>query len=289
MSQNYYAVVGAPIAHSLSPIIHQTFAKQFQQALIYKKLFISPTNFTKILPQLFSAGLQGANITAPFKLLAYEFAEECTSRAQLAQSVNTLYFNEQGKLCGDTTDGAGLIFDIVHHHKQQINDKNIMILGSGGTTRSLLPALLTEKPRAIFLAHHDEKNARGLVERLSTSSITVLPLKAFADYSCDILINTIPTIEWVNTIDFSSSLNLENTWCYDICYGNLAADFKAFAEQYGARKVINGIGMLIAQAAESFYIWHGVRPAINFTFPLVGEIDRALARAGKGGDLSTKR
>jgi len=256
MTVPYYAVVGAPIAHSLSPQIHRAFARHCDLPLIYKKIYIHPADFNKTIPQLFSNGLKGANITAPFKQLAYELVDIRTARAELAQSVNTLYVNHVGKLCGDTTDGAGLIIDIKTQHQATLYDKTIMILGAGGATRSLLPALLAENPCKIFLADRHGEKATSLAAQ-------VISLNEIADYPCDILINTIPTTTWVKQYPFSSPLNLHDTWCYDLCYGPAALAFKRFVQDHNAKKITDGKGMLIAQAAESFFIWHGVKPNIS--------------------------
>jgi len=258
---NYYTVIGSPITHSLSPIIHQAFATQCQLSLIYTKTHISPARFTQALPQLFAKGLIGANITAPFKQQAFQLAQHHTERAQLAESVNTLLRDHEGKLKGDTTDGAGLIYDILHHHQKTITNQVIMILGAGGSTRSILTALISEKPAGVFIAHHNLTIAQQLANQFSHYfPISALSLTAIAHQPCDMLINTIPTTAWLQNCIFPPTFSLANTWCYDICYGQNAQAFIQFAQHYGATQLTDGLGMLVAQAGESFYFWHGIKP-----------------------------
>lgn len=266
-----YLVIGNPIAHSLSPIIHRAFAEQTKEVLTYERLCVEPENFFKELDDFFRAGGKGANITAPFKGMAYQYTQgRCSKNAQITQAVNTLYLNpEDGQIWGETTDGVGLLRDL-RNHQQSVTSKKILILGAGGTTRSILPALFSENPESITVYNRTQEKIEALMGLFSSlGSLKNLtsnqPLSTLHGY--DLVFNTIPSL--ASTESFFSTLGLDKlllrghkTYFHDVNYQK-ETPFLEYIQSIGATHMSDGLGMLIEQAAESFFIWRGVRPSTS--------------------------
>jgi len=259
-----YAVVGCPIGHSKSPLIHRLFAEQTKQDLIYEAILIDPedSSFTWGMADLKNQGYKGINITVPYKLDAFEFADELTSRATTAQAVNTFKFLEDGSTFGDNTDGVGLVNDIEINGQCFFKNKRVLILGAGGAVQGILEPLLAKQPGLVHIANRTAKRAQVLGERFETqvpltaSGWDDIPIQHY-----DIIINgtsaslegKIPPV----SVDVVSSDSL----VYDMMYGAKPTVFMNWAKEAQPNcKTMDGLGMLIGQAAESFYIWRGVRP-----------------------------
>lgn len=260
-----YLVIGNPIAHSLSPQIHAEFAKQTHQVLTYDRLCVEPENFFSTLDSFFASGGKGANITAPFKSMAFEYTQSrCSERAQLAKAVNTLYLNpHDNKVWGDNTDGIGLLRDL-KKHDWDISGKKLLILGAGGAIRGILPALLSENPESITLYNRTAAKANTLTHEFQ--GLKLLNINKIEKYDC--IINSIPSTH-IPQAEFWSWLptHLTALTCaYDLNYSreeNMRTPFMVKIKSLDCKHALDGIGMLIEQAAESFFIWRGVRPKIS--------------------------
>ncbi len=257
---DYYAVFGAPIAHSLSPACHQAFAQQTQQNMAYHAQLVQPNEFIEKVQAFQQQGGKGLNITVPLKTAAYHFAQAHSGRAQRAKAVNTLIFNEKDCM-GDNTDGVGLVRDLSQNLRYALRDKHILLLGAGGAVRGVLAPLLAEKPARITLANRTPSKAVDLAQDFSD----LAPIHAcgFADLAgqgFDLMINGTATSLSGDVPPLPDNLARADALAYDMAY-NRQHDtaFVAWAKQHRFQAV-DGLGMLVEQAAESFFLWRGVRP-----------------------------
>lgn len=268
MQELKYAVIGNPVEHSLSPTIHSLFAKQFNLNLSYKPIKLQIDSFNQELLYLFKKNrLQGCNITAPFKVKAFELVDELTERAQIAKSVNTIKKLNCGRLLGDNTDGFGLTNDLNNKHIELTN-KNILLVGSGGASRGIIFPLLMKGVRKISIVNRTENKARELVKEFTRyGEVECLSLDDLRVVNSDIIINgTSATFSQDNFI-LSSSLKFTNNFiCYDLNYNEKQSDFIHWSEQMKACENYNGFGMLVEQAALSFQLWFNQTPNTKAIF-----------------------
>ncbi|WMS85961.1 shikimate dehydrogenase [Pleionea litopenaei] len=249
----YCAVIGNPIAHSQSPKIHQSFAKSLSLSLQYDKILATSDTFAEEVNDFFEQGGSGLNVTLPFKQQAYELADKVTERAELAQSVNTLWM-EQGRLIGDTTDGEGLINDL-KRIDFPFRNCQVLVLGAGGACRSILPPLL-ENQCSIALINRTKANADKLITRLKTLG----ELHYFSEsFQPNLIINTLSE-SGANYLQQFFPQGLKGCDVYDISYGERAQAFLQQAKKMQAKDTRDGWGMLVEQAALSFKQWHGQLP-----------------------------
>jgi shikimate dehydrogenase len=266
-----YAVVGNPVAHSRSPEIHRLFAGATGQSLAYEKLEAPLDGFEEFALGLRDNGYLGLNVTVPFKLDAGKLADTLSARARLAGAVNTLKFDGDDIL-GDNTDGIGFVRDIRERLEFKIAGAAILVLGAGGGVRGLVASLLEERPKWIAVANRTHGRAQELADEFGVEAIRFdeVPAEHF-----DLIVN-----------GTSSSLNHDapaidpDTFddcvlAYDLVYAPAATPFMVLAKKGGARRISDGLGMLIEQAAESFLLWRGVRPE---TTPVYRELRRQLDR-----------
>ncbi len=251
----YCAVIGNPVSHSQSPKIHQEFAEQLGIDLIYDKLESTDQLFQYTVREFFAQGGCGLNVTIPFKTLAYEMAEQLTDEANKAGSVNTLYKNNQGELCGDTTDGRGLLQDL-ENNNIELAERPVLILGAGGAARSIIPILLQHNAN-LFLLNRTVENAEVLIEKFAEDGEINLAKKG--DRSYHLIINTMPQDgeKWLEKYQLDW---LAHSHIYDISYGVRAEKFLHWCDRRKAKTKHDGWGMLVEQAALSFEIWHGKKP-----------------------------
>lgn len=257
----YYGVIGHPIRHSLSPIIHHAFAKEFDIPLQYDAIDIEPNDFEHRIEMLKRQGYLGFNITVPFKEIAYHWANQKTARAEIAKAVNTLYF-EQNDVFGDNTDGIGLMRDLTINQQLNLEHKQILLLGAGGALRGILFQILQSKPSHVHIANRTvEKLDIILKEFSSYGSFSVSDLNHIPSTLFDLVINTTSFGVTDSENIFPDNLFSKYSFFYDLVYNikNLTP-FLQLAKRHGATKLCDGLGMLIEQAAESFFIWHNVRP-----------------------------
>ncbi len=258
-----YGVFGNPIKHSKSPLIHTVFATQTDQDLEYSAYLIPEDGFSEAVDNFLVTGGdgKGLNITVPFKQEAWKKAQWHSDRAKLAGAVNTLYRNEAGQLCGDNTDGLGLVADITRNNGGQIKDKALLILGAGGAVRGVLEPILAHKPARVVVANRTLSRAETLAELFSDyGAIEACSFDQLKGQQFDLVINGTAASLQGEVPPLPDDLLRQGAWCYDMMYGAEITAFNRWAEQHGAEKVLDGLGMLVEQAAESFSIWRGVRP-----------------------------
>jgi shikimate dehydrogenase len=262
-----YAVVGNPIAHSKSPMIHEAFAQQTGQAMTYERILAPIDGFDDTVSALIAEGYKGLNVTVPFKFEAYKICDSLSARAKSsgAGAVNTL-ININGKVHGDNTDGVGLRRDIEHNLGFSIENKDILILGAGGAAHGVLNSLIGAKQ--ITIANRNLDKALQLVMSISNASACSFES---LERPYDLIINATSAGLTDSALPISDAIFSKNTLAYDMMYGR-ETPFMAQARRHGA-KVADGLGMLVEQAAEAFYLWRGVHPD---TKPVMDKI-RALA------------
>ncbi|MFJ9451004.1 shikimate dehydrogenase [Herbaspirillum sp. NPDC101397] len=253
-----YVVIGNPIAHSKSPEIHAQFAAQTGQQLSYERLLAPLQGFKAAVKVFIANGGKGANVTVPFKLDAHALADHLTERARLAGAVNTLKF-EDGVILGDNTDGAGLVADIVHNAGVSLAGKRVLLLGAGGAARGALLPLLEQQPAVLTIANRTPAKAQELAAqfaefgKLEAAEFTALQA------GFDVIINATSASLDADVPPLPASVFSGATLAYDMMYGKQPTVFMEFSHRHGA-VARDGLGMLVEQAAESFFLWRGVRP-----------------------------
>ena len=270
-----YAVFGNPINHSKSPFIHTLFARQTQQQLSYEKIEAPVDEFVSTIRRFFTEGGKGANITVPFKEQAFQLVDQLSPRAKLAGAVNTLKLTDDGVLLGDNTDGAGLIQDL-KYHLEELSGKKILLLGAGGACRGVLGPLLEQQPAEIVIANRTESKAAELAQHFSSMGKIKACQFANLNETFDLIINGTSASLSGSVPDIPACVIGGNTVTYDMMYGSQETAFNLWAKQHGAIKTIDGLGMLVCQAAESFAIWRGIRPG---TRQVIRELRRNLTGA----------
>lgn len=257
MKYQRFAVIGNPIAHSLSPVIHQRFAEQFDHQIDYQKHKLEPCHVNQWVMNFFENGGSGLNVTLPFKTKAFELAKIRTDEAAKAQAVNTLWFSN-GELYGDNTDGRGLVHDLKRH--LVLKDMNILILGAGGAAKGIIPALLLEKPRTLTVANRTLSKAYDLQHQFKDVEIANIDaLKGVFD----LIINATSTGLNGELIELTQALWENAPFCYDLVYS--LEKTTPFVEKARAHhcQAQDGLGMLVEQAAESYSIWQGIKPDVD--------------------------
>jgi shikimate dehydrogenase len=253
-----YAVVGNPIAHSKSPDIHRWFAEQTGQALTYEKILVELTAFDEEVSSFFALGGKGLNVTVPFKEQAFRFADLLTDRARLAGAVNTLALQNDGTVLGDNTDGAGLAADLLAQD-WPLAGQRILVLGAGGAVRGIVGPLLEQKPASLLIANRTLEKAVAIAEAFPLGAVSV---SGYAELqgSFDLIINGTSASLTNELPPLPSGLVGADTAAYDLMYGAEPTAFLRWAAEQGAVRRADGLGMLVEQAAEAFYLWRGVRP-----------------------------
>jgi len=262
-----YAVLGNPIQHSKSPQIHTLFSEQTGIALEYQAIEVPINEFASYVKLFSSQGGKGLNITVPFKEDAYSLCTTLTDRAELSGSVNTLRFDNDMNIYGDTTDGQGLLNDLVTNHNIRLEDKSILILGAGGTVKSILERLLEQKTKEIIIVNRTISRAKDLEKKFGKKNcVRAYSYNDLPNHSFDIIING-TSLSLSAEIPPISKTNInKNTFCYDLMYSDKETAFTKWAIENGALKATDGLGMLVEQAAESFMFWHGTKPD---TMPII--------------------
>lgn len=259
MNPDEYAVVGHPISHSKSPRIHAEFAQQTRQNLSYGAIDIEPGCFVTDVDSFRARGGRGLNVTVPYKEEAYRYVDVLNPLAQRAGAVNTLEFDSDGQSIGHNTDGIGLVNDLTQNHGAHIEGQRVLLLGAGGAAKGVVEPLLNQQPQVLVIANRTEQKAAQLAAQFSEFGAT-RATGLDVDEPFDLIINATSASLTNQGLDLSSQLLAERGWAYDMMYGKGDTPFSAWASQAGAAKVIDGLGMLVEQAAEAFYIWRGVRP-----------------------------
>ncbi|WP_035384905.1 shikimate dehydrogenase [Ferriphaselus sp. R-1] len=254
-----YAVIGHPISHSKSPLIHRMFAKQTGQDISYEAIEAPLDGFAATIERLRKEGYKGCNVTVPFKFEAFNRATDLSERARSAQAVNTLRFKND-LILGDNTDGAGLVRDIEHNQNFPLSGKRVLLMGAGGAAYGVALPLISSgasltvsnrtHEKAVQLARHLQ--AHGVVEVLDVKASSVAtPFDCIINATSVGLTDDLP--ELPEGVFHAGSL------AYDMVYSR-ETKFMALAKSNGVKKIADGLGMLVEQAAEAFFIWRGVRP-----------------------------
>jgi len=256
-----YGVMGYPVSHSRSPVIHRLFAMQTGEPIQYELLQVAPDNLETAIRQFQSTGGKGLNITVPHKTEVIRFVDQLSERAKTAGAVNTLAFQD-GDIFGDNTDGVGLLRDLVANLGIEIEGNNILILGAGGATRGIVGPLLEKRPASVTIANRTLGRAEDLRDdfadfgRVTACRFDLVPVTE----PFDVIINATSAGLAGDTPPYPSAAVSETTTCYDLSYALRPTPFCVWAREHGAKQAIMGWGMLVEQAAESFHIWRGIRP-----------------------------
>jgi len=283
-----YAVFGHPISHSKSPLIHGMFAVQLDQVLEYAAIDVAEADFEQKVETFLQGPGKGLNITLPFKERAWALAGSRTERAELAGAVNTLWRDESGQIRGDNTDGVGLVADLTCNHRIQLLNSRVLLLGAGGAARGVIKPLLDAGISELVIANRTLSKAQLLVSifahavlsseqnnQQSSQHICACDFQEVPKGSFDLIINATSAGLGGETPDLPVQLINEYTVCYDMLYGAAETPFCRWSRQHRVSKSLDGLGMLVEQAAESFLIWRGIKPD---TAPVIDALRQSLGQ-----------
>jgi len=271
-----YAVIGNPIAHSRSPIIHRAFADQTGQDLSYEALLGPLDNFTPFVTQFFTDGGRGLNVTLPFKEQAYALSEVLSKRAQQAGAVNTLMRGKDDRIYGDNTDGIGIVQDMTQNHGWTLEGMRVLIIGAGGAVRGVMGPLLAAGIASLRIVNRTPEKAETLAALFQgEGNVAAERYEDIPAGSVDILINGSSASLSGELPPVPAGILASGACAYDMAYGKGELPFMAWARGQGAARVSDGLGMLVEQAAESFYIWRHVRPE---TAPVLAMLREQIAK-----------
>ncbi|HEY0766708.1 MAG TPA: shikimate dehydrogenase [Steroidobacteraceae bacterium] len=256
-----YGLVGHPVGHSLSPFIHGMFARETAQDMSYRLYDVAPGEFRRHVRAFFAQGGRGLNITVPHKIAAMDVAHELTTRAAQAAAVNTLAAQAAGIL-GDNTDGAGLVRDLRDNLGVVVTERRVLIVGAGGATRGVLGPLLGLGPAVVVVANRTPERAEALATAFAElGAIKGVGFAQVDGAPFDLIINATSASLSGDLPPFPEGVIGPQTVCYDLAYGRSATAFLEWATRLGCARALQGWGMLVEQAAESFCLWRGVRPS----------------------------
>ena len=256
-----YAVIGNPVSHSKSPRIHAEFARQTGQDIVYVKLAAPKRGFRRELERFVAHGGRGLNVTVPFKQEAAAACDSVSERGKFAQAVNTLSFSD-GKIIGDNTDGAGLLRDLEHNVRADLHGRRVLLLGAGGAARGIIMPLIARGVRMIVVANRDLDKARSIEQRFGLfGNVRARGYDELAGVGYELVINATSASLQGTVPPVPHSIFAPGCVAYDMVYAaGGRTPFLDMARECGALLTSDGLGMLVEQAAESFFIWRGVRP-----------------------------
>ncbi len=272
-----YAVIGNPISHSKSPLIHEAFAKQTNQDISYERILAPLDGFEATVRDLIVKGYKGVNVTVPFKFEAFQLASQHVKRATDAGAANTLSFEDE--IRADNTDGAGIVRDIEENLKVSIFGKRVLLIGAGGAAEGVLNPILDAKPKLLVIVNRTLDKALAMVKKIEMQqghTITTLNGSTFEDLQSqqfDIIINATSTGLTDTALPISNTVFAKDCLAYDMMYGR-ETPFMKQAKEQGAQ-VADGLGMLVEQAAEAFYIWRGVRPETQTVMQMIRNLPKS--------------
>lgn len=269
-----YGVFGNPVAHSKSPRIHAEFARLTGQDMHYAALLAPLDDFGARVSAFFASGGMGCNITVPFKEAAWRLAAARSRRAEKAGAVNTLLMGRDGRLHGDNTDGVGLIRDLLHNANYPLQGRRVLVLGAGGAVRGVLGPLLAERPASVMIANRSTEKAEQLAALFGDEgNISACTFAALADEKFDLIINGTSASLQGNMPPLPVNILAGNAFAYDMMYGADPTVFLRWAAAAGA-ETRDGLGMLVEQAAEAFFLWRQLRPP---TLPVLNQLRAELS------------
>ena len=253
--------MGNPVSHSKSPRIHSLFAEQTKQHLKYTAMLVEPGNFPQAVKEFRQQGGKGLNVTVPFKQDAWAIADRRSARAQRAGAVNTLVMEAQDSLFGDNTDGIGLVRDLVHNQGATVAGRRVLLMGAGGAARGILEPLLEQRPKLLVITNRTPAKAVDLARNFcDLGPVEGCGFTALEDQKFDVIINATAAGLKGETPVLPGGVLAVDAWCYDLMYGDHPTAFVSWAQKQGAGRVADGLGMLVEQAAESFFLWRNVQP-----------------------------
>lgn len=256
-----YAVMGNPISHSKSPYIHHLFAKQCRQHIKYDSILVDLNGLPQALDDFQNKGGKGVNITLPFKPQAFALMDDLSDRAVRAKAVNIIHFKDDGSRYGDNTDGVGLVRDLVFNHHFSLKNKRILIIGAGGAVQGILESLIKEEPEHINIVNRTQEKAITLAALFADlGSVSAMSFDGLKKNQFDLVINGTSASLQGKSLNLPNGILRKNSCCYEMVYGRGITPFLRWANQQKAEICGDGTGMLVEQAAESFYIWRGIRP-----------------------------
>jgi len=267
-----YVLFGHPVSHSWSPFIHGMFARQFDHVVDYKLRDVSPAEFRHAVINFFVEGGGGANVTLPHKPAAAEIVNDLSARAERARAVNTIIRRSATELYGENTDGVGLVNDLVRNLGITVSGARLLILGAGGAVRGVLAPLLEQEPREIRIANRTPERAHRLREEFSDlGELSASSFDEVDDRPWDVIINATAASLAGEVPALPPQAVGPDTVCYDMAYGRGDTAFMRWANGRGSTRAYKGWGMLVEQAAESYLLWHGMRPEAR---PVIDALER---------------
>ena len=270
-----YAVIGHPIKHSKSPLIHTAFAKQCDELLEYTILETAVDDFEKTVTQFISNGGKGLNVTLPFKQDAWKMADELSEYAKISGAVNTLTFRQDGTIHGDNTDGPGLVYDLTENQQTSLKGKRILLLGAGGAVRGVIRPLLDQETSHIHIANRTASKAEDLAQLFAEyGELSAGGYDGLAGQGAfDVIINGTASSLSGELPPLPISILDDNCHAYDMMYGAEPTVFERWCTENGAGSACGGLGMLVEQAAVSFNIWRSKKPD---TAPVLSALMKSL-------------
>lgn len=270
MTMHKYAVIGNPIKHSKSPQIHSAFAQQEGVQIDYQRILADENNFLSTVNQFRAEGGLGLNITLPFKVMAYQKCQTLNEYAEAAQSVNTISFDKHDNWIGANTDGLGLLRDLTDNLKFEIKNKKILILGAGGSTRGILLPLLQHHPAKLVITNRNIDKAKSLVAMFSDQGkLFVCAYSDLGNEVFDLVINATSASINGDLPPVPGTVVASHSFCYDLYYSDADTAFMQWAKNLGVKSTSDGLGMLVEQAAESYYLWRNFRPETKRVYNLI--------------------
>ena len=266
----HYALFGHPVAHSLSPRIHAQFAKQAGIAMDYAAIDATPEHFADALAAFAAEGGAGANVTVPHKAAALALCQDVSARARRCGAVNTLTRAGNGWR-GDNTDGEGLVRDLTGREQHDLRERRTLLLGAGGAAAGIAPALIDAGIGDLYIVNRTSARADALADALG------MPGRVHSRYwkdlatlgNFDLIVNATSAARANEPLHLPMKIAYRNTLAVDLGYGDAAIDFLAWARGAKCQDAIDGLGMLVEQAAESFAIWHGIRPQTDPVYDML--------------------
>lgn len=257
-----YRLLGYPLRYSLSAHIHQLFAKQSNLVIDYRPQALQPQEFAAYWHNFWLTGGKGLNITTPYKVLVCEYVHKLKPNAKLAKAINTVGITSSGEIWGDNTDGTGFACDL-SRQDLSLTGMNVLILGAGGAVRGIMQKVAEFKPNSITLVNRDLNKAFSIANDFSALNISVKKYADLAQIKADFIIGALSVdANYFELIDHYK-LNFKDVIFYDLNYAVKIVDFHRYIINRGAIQTLDGLGMLVYQAAEAFYLWHGITPKIE--------------------------
>jgi shikimate dehydrogenase len=265
-----YAVIGNPIGHSKSPLIHAAFARETGQDMDYGRILGSLEDFPGDVRRFLAAGGRGLNVTVPFKEQAWRLADERSLAAESAGAVNTLILLPDGRLRGDNTDGLGMVRDLARNHGFDFSGEHVLLLGAGGASRGVLRPLLETGLASLVIANRTAEKALDLAAAAAAlGPVNGCGLDGLAGRRFDLIINATSAGLDGRVPDIPDDCLAPGGWTYDMLYADAPTTFCRWGMEHGAARALDGLGMLVEQAAESFFLWRGVRPTTALVIALL--------------------